>query len=274
MLWLLLPALLGLLALPMILLLYLGRKLEQRPEHRPATFVDDGRPVLALLGDSHTMGRIGADWVTALAADLPEWNLVNAGINGETAQNVRERVPEVLACAPRQVILLVGTNDVIGGLHPDWTRMFLKSGAFAAEPTLEGFEADLSGLVDDLEGVPVALVSLPPLGRDPDSPAGVRLQEHDALVRAVAARHGCTLLDLHAALDAWHPRGPAQSWTVGAVVLRMYGALFRHHLLGQDWDAIAGGDAHVDGIHLSGRAGSELGALVADHVRRAGVREA
>jgi len=43
---------------------------------------------------------------------------INAGVNGDLAYNVRQRIAAVIAQQPDYIIILVGTNDVTGGLSP------------------------------------------------------------------------------------------------------------------------------------------------------------
>lgn len=46
----------------------------------------------------------------------PEWTVLNRGVNGETAEQVRARLPrDVLGPRPAYAIILVGVNDIFGG---------------------------------------------------------------------------------------------------------------------------------------------------------------
>ena len=44
--------------------------------------------------------------------------MVNGGVNGALSWNVLSRLPNVIACRPHVVILLVGTNDARGVYDP------------------------------------------------------------------------------------------------------------------------------------------------------------
>ena len=73
-----------------------------------------GSAVVAL-GDSLTYGY-GADPETAYPAilsDLTGWQVVNAGINGNTSADVLARVETIIAQHPDLVLLSVGGNDVL-----------------------------------------------------------------------------------------------------------------------------------------------------------------
>ena len=74
-----------------------------------------GATVLAL-GDSLTAGvgaTAGESWPTLLA-EASGWQLVNAGVSGDTAPQALERLPALLAeHAPALVIVSIGGNDML-----------------------------------------------------------------------------------------------------------------------------------------------------------------
>lgn len=73
-----------------------------------------GSTVVAL-GDSLTFGYSVNREVAypAILANLTGWNIVNAGINGNTSANVLARVDTIIAQKPDLVLLSVGGNDVL-----------------------------------------------------------------------------------------------------------------------------------------------------------------
>ncbi|PKH64804.1 arylesterase [Psychrobacter sp. 4Dc] len=82
-----------------------------------------GSTVVAL-GDSLTYGY-GANPKTAyptVLAELSKWNVVNAGVNGDTSADVLTRVNEITEQNPDLVLLGVGGNDVLQRIAPDTTR--------------------------------------------------------------------------------------------------------------------------------------------------------
>jgi len=82
-----------------------------------------GSTVVAL-GDSLTYGY-GANDETAyptVLAELSKWNVVNAGVNGDTSADVLTRVNEIAEQNPDLVLLGVGGNDVLQRISPDTTR--------------------------------------------------------------------------------------------------------------------------------------------------------
>jgi len=82
-----------------------------------------GSTVVAL-GDSLTYGY-GANPKTAyptVLAELSKWNVVNAGVNGDTSADVLTRVNEITEQNPDLVLLGVGGNDVLQRVQPETTR--------------------------------------------------------------------------------------------------------------------------------------------------------
>lgn len=81
--------------------------------------------------------------------------IVNAGVSGDTTQDLLDRLPEVLNLNPDWILLMVGTNDM------------LNSNKFIS---YDDYEKKLKLIVDKLQkkGVPVVLISPPTV--DPGIP--------------------------------------------------------------------------------------------------------
>lgn len=76
------------------------------------------------LGDSLTFGygaNQGQDYPTHLAA-LTGWQIDNMGVNGDTSQNVLDRLDSVIAKKPTLVLLGIGGNDVLRRIKPEITQ--------------------------------------------------------------------------------------------------------------------------------------------------------
>lgn len=78
------------------------------------TKIPKGSKVVAL-GDSLTFGY-GADKNTSYPVKLAKntgWNVINAGINGDTSEGVLNRVDKIIQQKPALVLLGIGGNDVL-----------------------------------------------------------------------------------------------------------------------------------------------------------------
>lgn len=76
------------------------------------------------LGDSLTYGygaSLDAAYPTVLA-NLSQWKVINAGVNGDTSADVLARVDDITAQNPDLVLLGVGGNDVLRRIPSETTR--------------------------------------------------------------------------------------------------------------------------------------------------------
>ena len=91
--------------------------------------VASGATVLAL-GDSLTFGN-GAtpeNAYPAVLAGITGWNVVNAGISGNTSSQALERLPELLVeHKPVLVLVCIGGNDFLRGMSDADTRANVRS---------------------------------------------------------------------------------------------------------------------------------------------------
>ncbi|HEY0822156.1 MAG TPA: GDSL-type esterase/lipase family protein [Ramlibacter sp.] len=88
-----------------------------------------GSPVLAL-GDSLTYGTGASPEASypAVLARLTGWNVVNAGIPGDTAGGALARLPDLLRQhQPQLVIVSIGGNDFLRRVSPAQTRANVRS---------------------------------------------------------------------------------------------------------------------------------------------------
>ena len=81
---------------------------------------DPAGRTLVVLGDSisaeYGLER-GAGWVSLLQSRLPDWQVVNASISGETTAGGRSRIARVLDKHKPQVLVIeLGGNDALRGL--------------------------------------------------------------------------------------------------------------------------------------------------------------
>jgi len=74
----------------------------------------DDRKIVVCCGDSLTHGRIGYNWVSKLEDEDKTRIFINAGINGDLAWNLYQRIEDVIKCNPDIITILIGTNDAMG----------------------------------------------------------------------------------------------------------------------------------------------------------------
>lgn len=228
-----------------------------------------GRPVV-VAGASIVRGRASVDFVQMLRARFPSRTFVNAGVNGNVAWELLQRIDQVIACRPAQVVILIGTNDVQATLSPDAMRSTRETKHLPEDPSLGWYAACMREVVARLgaAGATVALCSLPPIGQDLQAPVNVVVREANAAIRQVCEDSGATYLPVYEGLTELltslsATAGPAWtgSWAPGTA------SLVEHFVLGRSYDAIAlarGWVLSPDGVHMDSTGAGIIADVVAD----------
>jgi lysophospholipase L1-like esterase len=249
-----------------------------RLERFHASLAADRQKVVVCLGDSLTQGNASFDYVHALASRLePDgYTVMNAGVNGDLAWNVLERVEAVLRGEPTYVVLLVGTNDA-RAIESEWAaRRYEKQKKLPRTPDTALFEESYRALLEALviSGCTrTVAVTVPPLGERGDGPEAAIVDRINGFVARQAAERDLSCLDLHGALDrilASADRSGAPAYGARASRRLVVRAVLLRYLLRWRWDRIA---AHhgmrllTDMIHLDEAAGAVLVDLVEQEIR-------
>ncbi len=251
---------------------YAGWRMNRLPKGHPAAILAQGgppaeRPVLVCLGDSITQGGIGTNWVDRLRQSLHNSTFViNAGVNGQVAWNLRQRLDEIAHCKPDAIALLIGSNDAVGALNAEWAGYYQRNQNLPQAPTEAWYAEQYDALVAELVTLTPRLVclTLPPLGEDPATPAESIARRHNVVIRASAARHGADVLDVHTALrdlQQGASSGVPFAGSMSKFVTWMMSSAFQHYVLGLSWDRIAQRRGLVltcDTIHLADRSGEAV----------------
>ena len=122
---------------------------EPTPVAVPATPDITGR--IVALGDSLTEG-MGVDLAEAYPAQLERrlqdagygYEVINAGVSGETSSGARSRLSWVLTLEPDIVILMTGANDGLRGIDPAVTGQNMD--AIVTELEQQGIDVVLIGM--------------------------------------------------------------------------------------------------------------------------------
>lgn len=218
------------------------------------------RPLAVCAGDSITRGAASADYVSMLAARLPDWEFANAGVNAELAYNLAERIGDIVALAPDAVMILIGTNDINATFGFQAALGYMAAKRLPERPSPLFFRENLTGIVRSLKRetkARIALFSIPPIGEEPGHYAYLRTEDYSAIVKEVAAEEGVAYLPLRERLCSFIeslPLGqerPLAFRRFGDAQLRA-GRMQRY--LGKSLDEISAANRFhilVDGIHLN-----------------------
>jgi acyl-CoA thioesterase-1 len=168
-------------------------------------------------GDSLTAGYgldESAAWPALLAAAHPQWQVLNAGVSGETTSGGLRRIDWVLRARPAIVLIGLGANDGLRGqdaaqTEANLTAIIAKVRAAGARPILLGmrlptslgpeFTASYAELYPRLaaaEGIPLLPFLLEGVAGNPDLNLPDGIHPNEAGHRIIAAQVGAFLAGL------------------------------------------------------------------------------
>jgi len=236
------------------------------------------RPLAVCAGDSITRGSVSVDYVSTLASRLPDWDFSNAGVNGELAFNLAERLGDIIALRPDAVTVLVGTNDVNATFGFPAALGYMAVKRLPERPSQAFFRENLLGIVRRLKRetrARVALFSIPPIGEEIGHYAYLRTEEYSGIIREIAEAEEVEYLPLRericAYLESLPPAGrrPLEFRRFGDASLKA-GRMQRY--LGKSLDEISAANRFhilVDGVHLNSH-GAAMAAELAEGFLRGG----
>lgn len=221
-------------------------------------------PVVVCLGDSLTDGVLSASYFPYLEQEFVPlgYRFVNAGVSGDLAFNVLERVDDVVACKPDVVIVACGANDAASHIGEDWTQWYLKAKHAPQRPTIEWYEEMLTRIVTRLQtetSAQLALLELPLFTEELNGPVNQRVQRYNRIVHRVGEQRDVPVIPLYDPMAVMIPPDFAPPVFDGSRS-HMGRALRDHYLLRQSWDRISqkhGFLIHTDFAHMNTR-GAEL----------------
>jgi lysophospholipase L1-like esterase len=210
--------------------------------------------LVVCVGDSITRGQVSADYASLLVRGLGPrgFQFANAGVNGDQAASLLNRIDEVVARKPDVITLLIGTNDVRGA-----------TGANIDEQYVMVMDALLTKLRVESDAR-IAVLDIPMLGEEPGSELNERARAYNQALRNLAAAHGVPCLPLHerlAALLPVHHRPPRFAFSTRRTIR----AALTHTVLRRSRDEIAhpnGLAVLTDHIHLTERGAAAAAELI------------
>lgn len=214
-------------------------------------------PVVVFLGASIVKGRASVDFVDMVREESPDLCVINAGENGQTVRDVRERLASVLCVQPAAVVILIGSNDVQIALDPTGVMASRQAKQHGSTPNVATFRDDLTEIIGQLEhsGAKVAVCTLPPLGQDLASEPNQVIREFNTVITGLAASTGATCLDVYGQMarilteaGVEHTKPFTGKWQPGRR------SLTQHFIIGRSYDDIATREGLLlspDYVHLN-----------------------
>ena len=225
--------------------------------------------LVACLGDSITQGQVSANYVKLLER---RWEsngvrFVNAGVNGDLAYNVAQRLDAVIAQRPDVVTLLVGTNDVNSQFDDSWRDRYRKDQKLPVDPTQNWYAEQVDQILRRLGSetdARVAVLTIAPLGEDLDSRMNRLVDEYNTSLVDLATTHGATVLPLHDVLIKLLPRDHTPPPYEGNI-RKIMSAAAQHMILRRSWNSVSrrnGLSLLTDHIHLNDTAANAVAELI------------
>ena len=135
---------------------YVAKMVQGRATGDIDGFLDrkDAEPgdVVVCLGASIVRGRASVDFVEILRLRLPQLEFVNGGVNGDTADDILQRLDPVIACQPKAIVILIGTSDAQAILNPTSAaaKKKQKETGNTEPPSVANFQRNLLAAVTEL----------------------------------------------------------------------------------------------------------------------------
>jgi len=228
---------------------------------------------VACVGSSTTASKGTYRWIAELESrpQNSRFRFVNLGVGGDLSFDIVRRLRRVSAIQPDRVIILIGTNDILASVFPNFRRIVRVWKGLPAEPAVQRFEWNLALITRRLRqetNARIALSSLAPVGEDPHSSDPVQSRLNDlcaafsGAIRDVALREGTYYIPFYESFQDQlvHSRA-AKPLTRFSFPSFYRDYLFRELILRRSFDEISrtnGWEFHIYGIHLITRGGRIL----------------
>ncbi len=229
--------------------------------------------MVACVGSSTTASKGTYRWIAELESrpQNSRFRFVNLGVGGDLSFNIVRRLRRVIGIQPDRVIILIGTNDILASVFPNFRRIVRVWKGLPEEPTVQRFQENLELITRRLRqetNARIALSSLAPVGEDPHSkdPVQSRLNDlcaaYNSVIRDVSSREGTDNIEFYEAFQDQLDRSKtAKPFTRFSVSSFYRDYLAREMILRRSFDEISrsnGWEFHIDGIHLNTRGGEIL----------------
>jgi len=151
-----------------------------------------------MLGDSHTFGQSGFAICDALAEARPDVRILNGGVNADLAWNLAERMEASLGSHPDLIHVLIGTNDVNAGLHPDHSAGYMRDKGIPQVPTPDFYRKNVRRVFSRLRETGAALFAsqIPPIGDEPTSAWNEAVYQYNRILEGEANAAGVAMIPL------------------------------------------------------------------------------
>jgi lysophospholipase L1-like esterase len=154
---------------------------------------------IVFLGDSITQGIPGVSYVSMVEKSLPQYEIVNRGVGGDTVSSLQKRVKKMNDLLTFDyIVLFIGVNDVFGKLTNSYKILkTLKRQKWAKD--IQEFQLQYIELVTYIKSKNKQLILIPPLliGEDINNPWNKELKKLIKIIQDIARQEHLTYLDVY-----------------------------------------------------------------------------
>jgi lysophospholipase L1-like esterase len=233
--------------------------------HRP------GRKIVVCAGASIVRGQISFNFVDYLAHkdELQDFQFVNAGINDDLAYSLLQRLEPIISCKPVYIVILVGTNDLLGSQYPKLATYYKWVKQLPHKPDIDWYRENLRQIVENLRQkttAKVALVALPMVGEAFNTTVNLEVVKYNEVIQRVAVQEGVKYLPIYEQ-QVQYLIGNKRSFVPTGNYKQIVQSMIDRLVFKKSFDEIAiknGYLLHTDGIHLNTRGGM----MMADQVEK------
>ena len=212
-------------------------------------------------GDSITKGMFSSNYLLMLQRKLESqhYEFINAGQNGDTSENLLKRIDkDVLSHNPDFITILIGTNDV---------RQESK-----LKQSLADYRRNIEAIIHKIRAktnAPVALISLVPLGENPNSEKNREVEQYNSILKDIASKQNLEYLPLFEKLKPIiigkipEDSSPFKLSLASALIK----SGFQKYILRRSWNEISANNGFsilTDGIHINDNAANIVAELIAE----------
>jgi lysophospholipase L1-like esterase len=262
--------------------LYVYLRARKKPYNNPSHFINNEKfalktKVIVCVGDSITHGRVSCNYVDLLSQRLggSGFELVNAGVNGELATDVLQRMDEVIRCDPDFITILIGTNEIYASLGRKHSHRVMRNTESAEMHGQEDhFRVNLIKICSHLSAhtkAKIALLSLPPIGEELDHVAYLKATRYSRVIKEVSIKVRLNYIAVHEAMtDYLKKKNTKTNLRLNHNLLYvMVKGILLHYIFGRSFDEISKSNGFVlltDFLHLNSKGAEMIADLIQDFV--------
>lgn len=220
---------------------------------------------IVFFGDSLTWGRYGGNFVAEVAKRLPDHDVINAGVGGDTVVNLLERVDDdVLSHEPDGIFILIGGNDVYSYSQPNMRGYYRRSKQIHdGVVTPELYARSYRALLEKLQLSHCLIwIGLPPVEYSPTLVAAQK--QYNAIANDIARSMNIPTLDL---LTALTPNNVPERPDLDIRVIQMIGQRGKSGWSDYENERQKGGFTYsFDGTHLLPSTAERIAEMIVDFI--------